>query len=82
MTDRHLLPDTDLVEHGGYQIRLSPSGLEWIAVVARPEQRPTLIMASDRVAALAKAYECIDLHLHLTRAQNDLPPDPAGARRL
>jgi hypothetical protein len=60
MTDPHPLADTELVEHSGYQIRLSPSGLEWLAFVALPNQRPTLIMAPDRAAALAKAYEWID----------------------
>jgi hypothetical protein len=59
MTDPHHLPDTELVEHSGYQIRLSPSGPEWLAFVALPKQRPTLIMAPDRAAALAKAYEWI-----------------------
>ncbi len=63
MTGPHPLSETELVEHNGYQIRLSPSGLEWMAVVALPKQRPTLIMASDRAAALSKAYECIDLQL-------------------
>ncbi|MBM6584304.1 hypothetical protein ILT44_29345 [Microvirga sp. BT689] len=63
MTDPHHLPDTELVEHKGYQIRLSPSGPEWLAFVALPRQRPTLIMAPDRAAALAKAYEWIDLQL-------------------
>ncbi len=63
MTDPDHREKADIVEHNGYQIRLSPSGLEWMAVVARPKQRPTLIMASDRAAALAKAYECIDLQL-------------------
>ena len=57
MTDPHPHPDTQLVEHSGYQIRLSPSGPEWLAFVALPKQRPTLIMAPDREAALAKAYE-------------------------
>lgn len=61
MTNPHSIQDTELVEHQGYQIRLSPSGLEWLAFVARPKQRPTLIMAADREAALAKAYEWIDL---------------------
>ena len=61
MTDPHHLPDPELVEHNGYQIRLSPSGLEWLAFVALPKQRPTLILAPDREAALAKAYEWIDL---------------------
>jgi hypothetical protein len=63
MTDPHHLPDTDRVEHKGYQIRLSPSGLEWMAFVALPQQRPTLIMAPDREAALAKAYEWIQVQL-------------------
>lgn len=60
MTDPHHLPDTELVEHYGYQIRLSPSGPEWLAFVALPKQRPTLIMAPDREAALAKAHEWIE----------------------
>jgi hypothetical protein len=61
MTDPYSRSSTELVEHKGYQIRLSPSGPEWLAFVARPKQRPTLILAPDREAALAKAYEWIDL---------------------
>jgi hypothetical protein len=60
MTDPHHLPDTELVEHSGYEIRLSPSGPEWLAFVAFAKQRPTLIMAPDREAALAKAFEWIE----------------------
>jgi hypothetical protein len=60
MTNPHHLPDAELVEYSGYQVRLSPSGPEWLAFVALPKQRPTLIMAPDREAALAKAYEWID----------------------
>jgi hypothetical protein len=63
MTNSHHLPDTELVEHNGYRIRLSPSGPEWLAFVALPKQRPTLIMAPDREAALAKVYEWIELQL-------------------
>ena len=63
MTDPHHLPKTNLVEHRGYQIRLSQSSLEWIAFVARPKQRPTVIMAPERQAVLAKAYEWVDLQL-------------------
>ncbi|QRM32980.1 hypothetical protein [Microvirga sp. VF16] len=59
MTDPHHRPAPDLLEHNGYQIRLSPSGLDWMAFVALPRQRPTLILAPDREAALAKAYEWI-----------------------
>jgi hypothetical protein len=63
MTDPYPLPETDLIKHKGYQIRLSQSGLEWLAFVAQPQQRPTLIMAPDREAVLAKAYEWIELQL-------------------
>ena len=51
------------MEHRGYQIRLSQSSLEWIAFVARPKQRPTVIMAPNRGAVLTKAYELVDLQL-------------------
>jgi hypothetical protein len=61
MTDPHHRPDTELVEYKGYQIRLSPSGPEWLASLALPKQRLTLILAADREAALAKAYEWIGL---------------------
>ncbi|WP_246777310.1 hypothetical protein [Microvirga sp. VF16] len=60
MTDPHHPQDADLVEHQGYHIRLSASGLEWMAFVALPKQRPTLILAPDREAVLAKAREWID----------------------
>lgn len=63
MTDPHHHPETDLVQHRGYQICLSQSSLEWIAFVARPKQRPTVIMAPDREAVLTKAYEWVDLQL-------------------
>ena len=38
----------DLVEHKGFQIRLSPNGLEWMAFVAQLEQRPTLAFGVAR----------------------------------
>jgi hypothetical protein len=60
MTDPHSLLDTELVEHNGYQLRLGPSGPEWLAFVPPPKQRPTLILAPNREAALARAYECIE----------------------
>jgi hypothetical protein len=63
MTDPHHLQESNLVEHRGYQIRLSQSSLEWIAFVARPKQRPTVIMAPDREGVLTKAYEWIDRQL-------------------
>ncbi len=57
MTDPHSIQDTELVEHRGYQIRLSPSGPEWLDAVALLSHRPTQIMAPDREAALIEAYE-------------------------
>jgi hypothetical protein len=63
MTDPYCLPDTELLEHNCCQIRLGLSGPEWLAFVALPDQHPTLILAPDREAALAKAYEWIDLQL-------------------
>jgi hypothetical protein len=70
MTDPHHLPNTERVEHDGCQNHLSPSGLEWLAVVAQPKQRPTLIMASDRSAALAEANGRID-----QQRASDLKPE-------
>jgi len=55
MADPHHLPNTGLVEYHDYQIRLSPRDLEWLAFVALQTQRPALILAPDREAALAKA---------------------------
>jgi len=63
VTDPHHLQEADVVEHRGYQIRLSQSSLEWIAFVARPKQRPTVIMAPNREAVLTKAHELVDLQL-------------------
>ena len=63
MTDPYPSQDADLVDHHGYRIRLSPNGLEWMALVARPDQRPILIMAPERETALATACEWIDQQL-------------------
>ncbi|WP_404295229.1 hypothetical protein ACD578_27695 (plasmid) [Microvirga sp. RSM25] len=63
LPDPHNLTEADVVERHGYQIRLSHVGLEWMAFVARPKQRPTLIMAPDREAVLAKADEWIEMQL-------------------
>ncbi len=56
---------TEVLEHRGYQIRLSPTGVEWIAFVALPKQRPTLIMAPDREAVVAIAHEWIEKELRV-----------------
>jgi hypothetical protein len=55
------------MEHNGCQIRLSSSGLDWMPFVAMPRQRPALIMAPHREAALAKAHEWIEAQLAAAR---------------
>ncbi|EIM30956.1 hypothetical protein [Microvirga lotononidis] len=59
MTDPSPSLDADLVDHHGYRIRLSPSGLDWITLVSWPDRQPTLIMAPERETALVKAREWI-----------------------
>jgi hypothetical protein len=63
MTEARGSPDAEVLEHRGRQIRLSESGLEWIAFVDLPRQHPTPIMALDREAAFAKACDWIDRQL-------------------
>jgi hypothetical protein len=60
MTDPSPSQAADLVDHHGYRIRLSPSGLDWMAFVAWPDRQPTLIMAPERETVLAKACEWIN----------------------
>ena len=60
MTDPFPSQDADLVHHHGCRIRLSQSGLDWLALVEWPDERLTLIMAPERETALAKAREWID----------------------
>ncbi|EIM31080.1 hypothetical protein [Microvirga lotononidis] len=55
--------DTTLIDHHGFSIRLSPNGLDWMALVEWPDRQPTLIMAPERETALAKAREWIDRQL-------------------
>ena len=63
MTECTTTPSAEIIEHRGHQIRLTQAGLEWIAAVALPGERPTLIMAPDRAIAINKANDWIDLQL-------------------
>jgi hypothetical protein len=63
MTENTTTQATEVIEHRGYQVRLTHAGLEWIAAVALPGQRPTLIIAPDRETAIAKANQWVDLRL-------------------
>lgn len=69
MHDVDHLESVERLELNGYEIRLTHAGLEWIAAVALSKQRPTLIMAPDREAALAKAREWIALQLKSGKSQ-------------
>ena len=43
MTDPSPSQHAALVDHHGYRIRLSPSSLDWMALVTRTDQKPTPI---------------------------------------
>jgi hypothetical protein len=51
---------SEILEHLGYMIRLSPTDAEWMAVVARPKQRPALIVAAGRQTVIEKAHQWIE----------------------
>ncbi|MFD2227788.1 hypothetical protein ACFSM9_29295, partial [Microvirga arabica] len=47
------MPDELLrLEYLGYTIRLQLTPLEWMAVISQPNQRPGIVLAADREAAL------------------------------
>ena len=50
MTEAHAAAEAEVLERHGYQIRLSPSGLEWMAFVARPWRGADLRAAPVRLA--------------------------------
>jgi hypothetical protein len=65
MTDPHhhqerKISTSEVVEHHGHTIRLQPTALEWMAVITGPDQRPEIVLAADRQAALAMAHQWID----------------------
>ena len=61
MTESNTTQADEVIVHRGYQIRLTPAGLEWIAAVGLPQERPTLIMAPDRETVIDNAFEWVDL---------------------
>jgi hypothetical protein len=67
MSASSYLEQTEVLDHRGYQIRLSQTGVDWISFVALPKQRPTLMMAPDREAVIAIAHEWIDKELRSVR---------------
>jgi alpha-beta hydrolase superfamily lysophospholipase len=63
MSDAARSKQAEVFEHRGYQIRLSQTRLEWTTFVALPKQRPTLIMAPDREAVIAKVDDWVAAQL-------------------
>ena len=63
MTDlRHPDQKTSIpqvIEIHGYTVHLQQTTLEWMAVITPPEERPTIVLAADREAVLAKAHQWI-----------------------
>lgn len=51
-----------VIEIHGYTVRLQQTALEWMAVIAPPRERPSLILAADQEAVLAKARQWIEAH--------------------
>ena len=70
MSDTTRSQQTEVLEHRGYQIRLTPTGLEWMAFVALSKWRPTLIMAPDRKAVIVKAHAWIELQLKSAKSRS------------
>jgi hypothetical protein len=68
MSDAAHPQQVEVFEYRGYQVRLSQTRLEWLAFVALPKQRPTLIMAPDREAVIAKVYDWIELQLRTAKS--------------
>jgi len=52
--------EVEILLHRVYQLRISRAGTDWLAWVALPGERPTLIAASDREAVIDKAERWID----------------------
>jgi hypothetical protein len=46
----------------GSTIRLRQTDGEWIAVINRPAERHSIILAADREAVMAKAQPCIEAY--------------------
>jgi hypothetical protein len=58
-TDPEMADELFMLEYLGYTIRLQSTPLEWIAVITQPNQRPGIVLAADREAALIKAQNWI-----------------------
>jgi hypothetical protein len=48
----------------GSTIRLRQADVKWAAVINRPAERPSIVLATDREAVLVKAQPSIEAHSH------------------
>lgn len=43
-----------------HRIRFGPTHTGWVSFVARPGQRPTIVLASDRETLLAQSHKLVE----------------------
>lgn len=51
-----------VIEIHGYTVHLQQTALEWMAVIAPPRERPSIILAADQKTVQAKARQWIEAH--------------------
>ena len=50
------------LDYQGCTIRPRQTDVEWMAAINRPAVRPSIVLAADREAVLAKVQPCIEAH--------------------
>jgi len=63
-------PETEMLSHHGYDLRISHIGSDWLVYVSKPDEGPKLVTASTREAAIAKAHSWIEERFFLQQRQN------------
>ena len=56
------VPREEAIEYLGFTIHLRQTELEWMAMISGSKQRPSIVLAADREAVLAKARQWIEAH--------------------
>ena len=51
-----------VIEIHGYTVHLQQTALEWMALIAPPRERPSIILAADQETVQAKARQWIEAH--------------------
>ncbi len=50
-----------------HRIRLGPTHTGWVSFVARPGERPTIVLASDRETLLAQSHKLVEQRIERRR---------------